>query len=177
MGDQFQDQNTRKTKILSKREKFVTKNIKRKWKKDSIYTSIWFNKLTNNLMLDGKKSIIENNIFRVNILLKYILNKIPVFFFFEILELISPHIELIPKRLGRDWFKIPIPIKLKRSNVLANSWIKKSIIFSSRNSIILKIYCEFLNLYIYRQSNSLKKKEQVYNLSIQNITHNNFRWK
>jgi hypothetical protein len=53
-------------------------------------------------MLDGKKSIIENNIFRVNILLKYILNKIPVFFFFEILELISPHIELIPKRLGRD---------------------------------------------------------------------------
>jgi hypothetical protein len=32
-------------------------------------------------------------------------------------------------------------------------------------------------LYIYRQSNSLKKKEQVYNLSIQNITHNNFRWK
>lgn len=163
--------------MLSKREKIVTKKMKKKWKKDSIYLTFWFNKFINILMKSGKKSTIQKNINIAFILLKEKLAILPIFIYFEILDLVSPNIELIPKRLGRNWFRIPVPITGKRSKILGNSWLYKSIKFSNIKLLYLKIYKEFISIYIYKQSDSLKKKEQVYKLSIFNRTHDNYRWR
>lgn len=161
--------------MLSKREFFITKFFKKKWKKDSIYLSIWFNKFLNKIMVGGKKVVIEKCFVIVLFLIKKSYNRLPIFIFFEALAIVSPSIELISKRLGRDQLQIPIPIVEKRQVIKGVSWFRKSIQIFSSSSLVLAVYTEFIKVHNYHKGVALDKKIQTYKQGVFGRTHENFR--
>ena len=145
---------------------------------DSIFFNFWLNKIITRFMFDGKRLKSENLIYFVI----YYLNSfsISIFSFFECLDIIKPAIELISKRIGRRFYKVPTPLSYQRQLRKAVFWFFKAIFssnFKNINSIFISFIFELQNILYLNQSFAISECLRIHSQGIYSRTYTHWRWK
>lgn len=92
-------------------------------KPDPIYNNHLINKLINNVMKSGKKTVAQRHVYNSLEIIKEKQNKDPLEVFETALRNIVPQMEVRSRRVGGAAYQIPIPIKGRRGTSLALRWL------------------------------------------------------
>ena len=91
---------------------------------DTKYGSIIIGKLINAAMKDGKKSVVEKQVFDALELVKKETSNSDVSVTFEqALDNIKPKVEVRPRRIGGAVYQVPTPVRGNRQYSLALRWL------------------------------------------------------
>lgn len=95
---------------------------KRKIEPDIIYKNILISKLINYIMIDGKKSVAQNQVYRALTLLKD-KGEDPIKIFEKAIQNVGPKVEVKARRVGGANYQVPVEVKHDRKMALALRWI------------------------------------------------------
>jgi ribosomal protein S7 len=169
---------------------------------DFFYRSAFFFKFLNRLVKSGNLCIVEKIVYGLfknlqfsDIFYKkniYKKNYLPIFFFFEAINICRPWVGLRvykpsskfrkgskknKKQIALKTKSIPILISRNKSYKIAISWVISAVNLRSEISLKKRILGELQDILIEKRSHSLKKKEQLKSLLILNRSSRNYRWK
>lgn len=142
---------------------------------DAKYNSVLVAKFMNYVMLDGKKSIVEKATYTALEEIAEKLKKEPVEAFAELIEKITPKIEVRSRRIGGATYQVPVEVSDRRGLSLALKWLTISIRKQSGKTLAEKIVKSLLEV-----SNSIgwafKKKEEVFRMAEANKAFASYSW-
>ncbi|MDR0423134.1 MAG: 30S ribosomal protein S7 [Rickettsiales bacterium] len=142
---------------------------------DAKYHSILVTRLINSIMLDGKKSIIEKAVYGAFDLVKDKIKREPLEVFEEVLDRITPTIEVRARRVGGATYQVPTEVKERRGSALALKWLTTSIRKQSGKSLAEKIF-KAVNEILNNTGWAIKKKEEVFKMAEANKAFAHFAW-
>ena len=90
---------------------------------DPLYNSILVTKLTNSIMLDGKKGVAQKVVYGAFDIIKEKTDKDPMEVYTQALENIMPSLEVKARRVGGATYQVPIEVKPERRQALALRWM------------------------------------------------------
>ncbi len=148
---------------------------KRKIIPDSIYNSELISKFINLLMLDGKKSIAENILYKALDIIELKLKEDKI----KLLELainnVKPIVEIKTRRVGGTTYQIPIEVRPLRGNTLAMRWIILSARKRSNKKMLFNLADELLEA-INNRGLSVKKRDEIHRIAESNKAFAHYRW-
>ncbi len=152
-------------------KKFKKRNIQ----PDPVYGSVLIEKLTNQVMRCGKKTIARKVVYGTLELIKEKTKRDPR----EVLDLaianVSPYLEIKSKRVGGATYQVPREVKGDRRLTLAIRWIIKGA--KGRKAKSMK---EKLGIEVIDAANNLgwaiKKKEDTHKMAEANRAFAHFSW-
>jgi ribosomal protein S7 len=161
---------------MSKVLQNVQKKLFNRVEKNLLYNSVWFQKLVANLTFGGKREQIETLIFSVFKIMRYRFKLQGYFWFFHIIELLRPVVDLYPRKIARELRYIPIPIRTTRSYKLGIKWLSNHI--KARNELTFRD--RFINEFVgYTMSGDTRMfsflKERHKHI-LDNRVFSHFRW-
>ncbi len=142
---------------------------------DARYNSVMVTRLINSIMLDGKKSIIEKAVYGAFDMVQEKMKKEPLAVFDEVIEKITPTVEVRARRIGGSTYQIPTEVKERRGVALALKWLTTSIRKQSGKSLAEKIY-KSLNEVLNNTGWAYKKKEEVFKMAEANKAFAHYSW-
>ena len=90
---------------------------------DPLYNSILVTKLTNSIMLDGKKGVAQKVVYGAFDIIKEKTDKDPMEVYTQALENIMPSLEVKARRVGGATYQVPIEVRADRRQALALRWL------------------------------------------------------
>ncbi|HOP57528.1 MAG TPA: 30S ribosomal protein S7 [Bacillota bacterium] len=151
------------------------KVVKRDVLPDPIYNSKLVTKLINGIMLDGKKNVAQNILYRAFENIKTTTGKEPIEVFNEALNNIMPVLEVRSRRIGGQNYQVPGEVRNDRRVTLGLRWL---VLYSRlRNEKTME---ERLAKEIIDASNgtgaSVKKKEDMHKMAEANKAFAHYRF-
>lgn len=150
---------------------------KRKIEPDPLFSSRILSKFINRVMKDGKKSTAQKEIYEALELLKKN-NPDPLKTFEQALTVVSPRMEVRPRRVGGASYQVPMEVRGDRRQSLAIRWIiaaanKRS----SRefHSFAQKLAAEVSDI-LKGQGDSIRKRDAMQRMADANRAFAHFRW-
>ena len=144
---------------------------------DPIYKNRLVTKLTNRLMKDGKKSVIQKEVYEAFDLIKE-KGEDPIKIFTKAIENIKPTMEVRPRRVGGAAYQVPMPVRGPRKESLAIRWL----VFSARarSNSEFKTFAQKLAAEFFEAANgeggAVKKKQEMERVAEANRAFSHFRW-
>lgn len=142
---------------------------------DAKYNSVLVARFINYLMLDGKKSIIEKAVYQALEELQDKLKKEPVELFEELIDKITPRIEVRSRRIGGATYQVPVEVGDRRGMTLALKWLTISVRKQSGKTLSEKIVKSLMEI----QNGTgwaFKKKEEVFRMAEANKAFASYSW-
>ena len=142
---------------------------------DAKYNNVLIARFINYIMLDGKKSIIEKAVYNALDELQNKLKKEPVNLFEELIDKITPRIEVRPRRIGGATYQIPVEVGDRRGIALALKWLTTSVRKQSGKTLSEKIVKSLIEI----QNGTgwaYKKKEEVFRMAEANKAFASYSW-
>jgi len=99
------------------------KAIKRVLPPDWKYNNVAITKLINYVMLDGKKTVAERNVYNALAILEKEAKRPAIEVFEEAIKNVIPSVEVRSRRVGGANYQIPVPVRGDRRYALAYRWI------------------------------------------------------
>ena len=90
---------------------------------DPLYNSVLVTKLTNSIMLDGKKGVAQKVVYGAFDIIKEKSGKEPLDAFTEAMNNIMPALEVKARRVGGATYQVPIEVRPARRQTLALRWL------------------------------------------------------
>ena len=145
---------------------------------DPIFGSRMVSKLINKIMIDGKKSIAQNLVYKAFEAVKEKSGQDPVSVFEKALQNVSPKMEVRPRRVGGASYQVPSEVRGERKESLALRWILASA--AAKPNKEFKTFDQKLAVEILDASNNtggaVKKKDDVQKTAAANRAFAHFRW-
>ena len=142
---------------------------------DPLYNSILVTKLTNSIMLDGKKGVAQEIVYDAFDIVAEKTGQDALTVFKKAMDNIRPTLEVKPKRVGGATYQVPMEVNSRRSTALGIRWIVN---FSRARKE--KTMAERLANEILDASNglgaSVKKREDVFKMAEANRAFSHYRW-
>jgi small subunit ribosomal protein S7 len=142
---------------------------------DARYNSIMVTRLINSVMLHGKKSIIEKAVYGAFDIIQEKTKKEPLIVFNEVLEKVTPTVEVRARRIGGATYQIPTEVKERRGTALALKWLTTAIRKQSGKGLAEKIFKSF-NEVLNNTGWAFKKKEEVFRMAEANKAFAHYSW-
>lgn len=144
---------------------------------DLVYKNHEVTKLTNYIMMDGKKTTAQRIVYSVLEKFKKE-NKEPLNALHQAIDNVTPGFEVRPRRLGGASYLVPIEVRRERGLFLALNWIIKAA--QSRSSkeyktFANKLYSELSDA-SQNQGQAVQKKLQTEKLAEANKAFAHLRW-
>ena len=142
---------------------------------DAKYNSVLIARFINYLMLDGKKSIIEKAVYQALEELQDKLKKEPVELFEELIDKITPRIEVRSRRIGGATYQVPVEVGDRRGMALALKWLTTAVRKQSGKTLSEKITKSLMEV----QNGTgwaFKKKEEVFRMAEANKAFASYSW-
>ncbi len=156
------------------RSKKATKRI---ISEDPIFGSKLVARLINNLMIDGKKKIAQNLVYRAFDQIKQ-KGQDPVSTFEKAVLNVSPKMEVRPRRVGGASYQVPVEVRGDRKESLALRWILASAAAKSNkefHTFDQKLAQEILDA-SQGTGGAVKKKDDIQRTAQANRAFAHFRW-
>ncbi len=142
---------------------------------DPVYNSRLVSKFINRLMIDGKKSIAENLLYKAIQELGSRTNEDPLKAFNQVIENVKPHMEVKSRRVGGATYQVPMEVRPIRQESLAIRWL----VLYSRNrgekGMDRKLSSELFDAFNNR-GGAIKKKEDTHRMAEANKAFAHYRW-
>jgi small subunit ribosomal protein S7 len=142
---------------------------------DPVYGSVMLQKLINNVMLGGKKSLAEKIVYSALEIVKQKTKKDPIEVFETALEKVRPLVEVKPRRVGGATYQVPIEMSKERGQKIALKWIVRAARERSGKSMIEKLAAEIVDA-SNETGGAYKKKLDVHRMAEANRSYSHFRW-
>jgi len=147
-------------------------------KPDPIFKNRVVTKLINRAMKDGKKSVIQKEVYQAFEIIKHKLNEDPMKVFAKAMENIKPTMEVRPRRVGGAAYQIPMSVRGPRKESLGIRWL--IIASRARPNSEYKTYAEKIAAEIIDASNgeglAVKKRTDMERMAEANRAFAHFRW-
>jgi small subunit ribosomal protein S7 len=148
---------------------------KRKIIPDAKFGEIIITKLVNRLMENGKKSVVESSVYQAFDSIEKKMKKNSLEIFKEVLDNVTPRIEVRSRRIGGATYQIPVEVSERRGTALALKWLKTAIQKSSGRNLADKIVFSFSEA-IDKKGWAIKKREEVFKMAEANKAFAHYRW-
>jgi len=152
------------------------RSVKREVLPDPIYNDTIVAKFVNRLMLDGKKSVAQNILYKsFDILREKVPGEEPLTVFKKAIENIKPALEVKSRRVGGATYQVPVEVRPSRRLTLAMRWVISYARSRSEKSMHDRLASELADAFNNR-GNSIKKREDVHKMAEANRAFSHFSW-
>ena len=143
---------------------------------DPRYNNKLVQKLINNIMYDGKKSIAERVVYDAFDLMKKSsgINDV-LTVFHKAIDNVRPHVELKARRVGGATYQIPIEVRHDRGMALAMRWLRTAA-RSRRGAPMAKRLADELMSAYKGEGSAVKKREETHKMAEANRAFAHYRW-
>ncbi|WP_343154738.1 30S ribosomal protein S7 [Buchnera aphidicola (Pseudoregma panicola)] len=142
---------------------------------DTKFFSDTISKFINIVMVNGKKTVAQNIVYKsLEFLSKK--TKLDELESFKLaLKNVKPVVEVKSRRVGGSTYQVPVEVRPLRRNTLAMKWIINAARKRKDKSMCLKLFNE-LNDAINKKGDAIKKKEDVHKMAESNKAFAHYRW-
>lgn len=151
------------------------KKQKREIIPDPVYSNVLVNKLINQVMRQGKKTIARRIVYQAFDIIKEKDKKEPLEIFEKALQNASPLLEVKPKRVGGATYQVPREVKGERRITLAMRWIINAAKAKKGKPMREKL-AEELMAAAKNEGVAIKKKEDTHRMAEANRAFAHFAW-
>ncbi|MBQ7227786.1 MAG: 30S ribosomal protein S7 [Clostridia bacterium] len=142
---------------------------------DPIYGSKVVTKLTNQVMLDGKKGIAQKIVYDAFDIIKEKTGSEPMDVFTKAMENVMPQLEVKARRVGGSTYQVPMEICPDRRQTLGIRWL---VLFSRKRgekTMKERLAAELMDAYNSTGA-AVKRKEEMHRMAEANKAFAHFRW-
>lgn len=148
---------------------------KRETLPDPKYGSQLLAKFINIIMVDGKKSVAENIMYRALDHLAEKRSGDPMELLEQSLDKVRPVVEVKSRRVGGATYQVPMEVRPVRRNALAMRWMIEAARKRSEKTMAARLGGEFLDA-LDQKGNAIKKKEDTHRMAEANKAFSHYRW-
>jgi small subunit ribosomal protein S7 len=143
---------------------------------DSKFNDRVLTKFVNVIMVDGKKSLAENIVYKaLGIAAEKLKSKSQLDLFKNALNNVKPGIEVRSRRVGGATYQVPVEIRSERAQALAIRWIVDASRGRNEKSITYRLANELIDAH-ENKGISVKKKEDTHKMAEANRAFAHYRW-
>ena len=142
---------------------------------DPIYHSVLVTKLTNSIMLDGKKGVAQKVVYDAFSIIEEKTGKNPLEVFTAALDNIMPSLEVKARRVGGATYQVPIEIRPERRQTLALRWIVDFARKRGEKTMAERLAGELMDA-ANNTGAAVKRKEEMHRMAEANKAFAHYRW-
>ena len=142
---------------------------------DPLYNSVLVTKLTNSIMLDGKKGVAQKVVYGAFDIIKEKTGKEPMEVYTQALENIMPSLEVKARRVGGATYQVPIEVRPARRQTLALRWLVDYARKRSEKTMKERLAGEIMDA-CNNLGAAVKKREDMHKNAEANKAFAHFRW-
>lgn len=145
---------------------------------DAKFGSVKVAKLINYAMHDGKKTAAQKQVYAALELVSAELKKDALELLDEVLNIITPQMEVRSRRVGGAAYQVPVPVKARRGSSLAVRWLvleanKRS--NKQYHTFAEKLAAEMIDA-LQEQGGSISRRDTSHRMAEANKAFAHFRW-
>ena len=148
---------------------------KRKLIPDAKYGERLVTKFVNSLMLRGKKSTAERNLYGAFSIIEERYKEEPLEVFKRALDSVKPRVEVKSRRVGGATYQVPVEVRSDRRDTLAMRWLVQYARARGEKSMMERLAAEFMEASQGR-GNAVKKREDTHKMADANKAFAHYRW-
>ena len=142
---------------------------------DAKFGEVIVSRFINRLMNNGKKSVVEKSIYQAFDIVEKKIKRNGVEVFKEVLDNVTPRIEVRSRRIGGATYQIPMEVPERRGSALALKWLKTAIEKSSGRNLAEKVFNAMMEA-LENKGWAIKKREEVFKMAESNKAFAHYRW-
>ena len=142
---------------------------------DPIYGNQVLAKFINHVMVDGKKSTAERNVYGALSIISEKSSKEPIDVFETALQNIQPMVEVKSRRVGGATYQVPVEVRPARQQALSMRWLVEYSRKRSEKSMAARLAAEMLDASEGRGA-AVKKREDVHRMAEANKAFSHYRF-
>ena len=142
---------------------------------DPLYNSVLVTKLTNSIMLDGKKGVAQKVVYGAFDIIKDKTDKEPMEVYTQALENIMPSLEVKARRVGGATYQVPMEVRPERRQTLGLRWLTAYSRARSEKTMRERLageICDALN----NQGGACKKRDDTHKMAEANKAFAHYRY-
>ena len=142
---------------------------------DPIYGSVLVTKLTNSIMLDGKKGVAQKVVYGAFDMVKEKTGNDPLEVFTQAMENIMPSLEVKARRVGGATYQVPMDVRPVRRQTLGLRWLTNYARARSERTMAERLAGEIMDA-ANNTGSAVKKREDTHKMAESNKAFAHFRW-
>jgi len=142
---------------------------------DPKYGDIVVTEFANGLMLAGKKSVAERQLYGAFDIIESKTGQDPLKLFHDAIENVKPAVEVRFRRVGGATYQVPVEVRQARRQALAIRWIVDLARKRSENTMTERLSAELLDAANNRGA-AVKKREDTHRMAEANKAFSHYRW-
>ena len=152
-----------------------TEAPKRRVIPDAKYGERLVARFINSLMLRGKRSVAERNLYGAFNIIESRYKEEPLEVFKKALDSVKPRVEVKSRRVGGATYQVPVEVRNDRRNTLAMRWLVQYARQRGEKSMMERLAAEFMEASQGR-GNAVKKREDTHKMADANKAFAHYRW-
>lgn len=132
-------------------------------------------KFINIVMVDGKKSVAENILYRALDQVKQRRGGEPLDLLDRALGNVRPIVEVRSRRVGGATYQVPVEVRAVRQDTLAMRWLIEAARKRSEKTMAARLAGEFLDA-MEQKGSAVKKKDDTHRMAEANKAFAHYRW-
>ena len=148
---------------------------KREFLPDPIFHSVLVTKLTNSIMLDGKKGVAQKVVYDAFGIIEEKTGKSPLEVFNAALDNIMPSLEVKARRVGGATYQVPMEVRPERRTTLGLRWLTNYSRTRGEKTMKERLAGEIMDA-CNNLGASVKKREDMHKNAEANKAFAHFRW-
>ena len=142
---------------------------------DPMYNSKLVTRLTNNVMLDGKKGVAQKIVYGAFDIIQEKTGNDPLETFENAMENVMPVLEVKARRVGGATYQVPMEVRAERRQTLGLRWITAYSRQRSERTMKERLAGEILDA-INSTGGAFKKREDTHKMAEANKAFAHYRW-
>ena len=142
---------------------------------DPIYNSVLVTKLTNSIMLDGKKGVAQKVVYGAFDIIRDKTGKEPMEVYTQALENIMPSLEVKARRVGGATYQVPIEVRPERRQTLGLRWLTAYARSRGEKTMKERLAGEIMDA-ANNTGSAVKKREDTHKMAEYNKAFAHYRW-
>ena len=142
---------------------------------DPIYHSVLVTKLTNSIMLDGKKGVAQKVVYDAFSIIEEKTGKSPLEVFTTALDNIMPSLEVKARRVGGSTYQVPMEVRPERRQTLGLRWLTNYSRNRGEKTMKERLAGEIMDA-ANNTGSAVKKREDTHKMAESNRAFAHYRW-
>ena len=142
---------------------------------DPVYHSVLVTKLTNSIMLDGKKGVAQKVVYDAFSIIEEKTGKSPLEVFTAALDNIMPSLEVKARRVGGSTYQVPMEVRPERRQTLGLRWLTSYSRNRGEKTMKERLAGEIMDA-ANNTGNAVKRREDMHKMAEANKAFAHYRW-
>ncbi|TCS81553.1 30S ribosomal protein S7 [Tepidibacillus fermentans] len=142
---------------------------------DPVYNSKLVTRLINRMMVDGKKSVAQNILYKAFDIVRERTGKDPMEVFDQALKNIMPVLEVRARRVGGANYQVPVEVKPERRLTLGIRWLVNYSRLRGEKTMEERLAAEIIDA-ANNTGAAVKKREDTHKMAEANKAFAHYRW-